>query len=119
MSLNYVRLGKRIRQTRKRRDISQQTLAEHINLSPGFVSNVECGKKKPGLETLVDIANALGVTLDMLLVDSLINSHSPIGDQFAELLGNCTEFEKEVLIENAHALKRILKENLHLIGRRR
>ena len=42
MSLNYVHLGKRIRQARKRRDVSQQALAERISLSPGFVSNVEC-----------------------------------------------------------------------------
>ena len=119
MSLNYVHLGKRIRQTRKRRDVSQQTLAERISLSPGFISNVECGKKKPGLETLVDIANALGVTLDTLLVDGLIHSHPPVDDQFAELLGDCTDYEKEVLVENAHELKRILKGNVQLLGRKR
>jgi len=119
MSLNYVHLGKRIRQTRKRKDVSQQTLAELISLSPGFISNVECGKKKPGLETLVDIANALGVSLDVLLIDCLVNSHPPVDDQFAELLSDCTEFEKEVLVENARELKRILKGNSQLLGRRR
>ena len=58
-------LGKRIRELRKRYNISQQELAEKINIDPRNLSNIETGRTFPS-KSLIEIANALDVELTEL-----------------------------------------------------
>lgn len=53
-------LGQRIRELRKSYNISQQELAEKINIDPRNLSNIETGKTFPS-KSLLDIAYALNV----------------------------------------------------------
>lgn len=45
MALNYILIGKKIREFRKMRQISQSTLSEMADLSPGYISYIENGSK--------------------------------------------------------------------------
>lgn len=74
MPLNNYAFGKSIRYFRKKRGLSQSYLSELIDKSPSYISYVESGLRCISLDTLVDIANALNVTADILLKDSLDNS---------------------------------------------
>ncbi len=67
-----IRLGKKVNHFRKQKKISQQDLADKIGDSQSNISNLENGKNKFNIEKLSEIANALDVTLDDLLEDSLI-----------------------------------------------
>lgn len=58
-----------IRTRRKNAKLTQEELAEKADLSPTFISNVECGKSPPSLDTLVKLANAFGVKLRDLVAD--------------------------------------------------
>jgi transcriptional regulator with XRE-family HTH domain len=51
----------RIRKIRIEEGISQQELANIANFSQSFLANVESGKKKPSLLTILRIAEALNV----------------------------------------------------------
>lgn len=51
----------RIRKIRIEKGISQQELANIANFSQSFLANVESGKKKPSLLTILRIAEALNV----------------------------------------------------------
>ena len=62
MSLNYHVIGQRIRNYRQQRNLSQNSVAEKIDKSATYISYIEGGIKHPSLETLVDLANLLGVT---------------------------------------------------------
>ena len=48
MSLNYILLGKRIRGIRKRKGITQLSLADRINRSTSYISYIENGVKEIG-----------------------------------------------------------------------
>jgi transcriptional regulator with XRE-family HTH domain len=61
------RLGKRITTLRLEKNIKQEPLAELIDKSKEFVSFLERGLRSPSFETLIDLANALGVPLSSLL----------------------------------------------------
>lgn len=65
--MDYRRLGQRIRAARLRLGLTQERLAEAAGISVPHLSNIENGKKRLGLETLLRIALALGVTPDRLL----------------------------------------------------
>ncbi|HET9920683.1 MAG TPA: helix-turn-helix transcriptional regulator [Ktedonobacteraceae bacterium] len=60
------KFGKRLRYLRRSRDISQEQLAESIGRSVGFISLLERGESAPSLETIVRLAEALGVEVGEL-----------------------------------------------------
>lgn len=55
-------LGRRIKELRKRKGISQEKLAELIGIEPPSVCNIENGKNYPTLQNLEKITTVLGVT---------------------------------------------------------
>lgn len=61
------RLGERIQFLRIERDIKQERLAELVDKSTEHISFVERGQRAPSLELLVDLSNALGVSVSYLL----------------------------------------------------
>lgn len=76
MEINYALIGKRIRETRKQRGLSAEELAEIADLSTVYISYIENAKRKPSLESLIKISNALEITIDELLYGNLLyNSH--------------------------------------------
>lgn len=115
MALNLVRIGKRIGEIRKHRGLSQQKLSESINRSPTYVSYIEGGLKCMSLDTFVSIANALQVSADELLMDSIENTIKVSNYKFASIISDCSEYEKCVLLEVILAVKRAIRENRHLL----
>lgn len=61
--------GKRVREVRLERGLTQEQLAETADVHPTFVSNLERGYSAPTLHTLMAIANALGVRPGELIDD--------------------------------------------------
>jgi len=47
--------------------LSQEAFSEKTNLSKDTISNIERGRYRPNLETLVSISNATGVSVDYFL----------------------------------------------------
>lgn len=60
-------LGKRIRELRVRRKMSQEQLAEAAGLHRNMVGLLERGRRSPSLATMCRIADALGVHPKQLL----------------------------------------------------
>jgi transcriptional regulator with XRE-family HTH domain len=50
-------LGARMRALREARKLTQETIAARIEVSPKYVSQLECGQRSPSWETLVAIAH--------------------------------------------------------------
>lgn len=67
MKINYTELGKRIKQVREEREISQEKLAEIAGILIQKVSEIENGKTKMKLQEFMNIADALDTTIDVLL----------------------------------------------------
>ena len=64
-------LGGRLREERQSMRMTQERLAELAGCNDSYIGQVERGTKNPSLEMLVNIAKALGVTLDYLLNDNM------------------------------------------------
>lgn len=62
-----MKIGERIRYYRRRKKISIDTLAEQIHKSKGTVSKYENGQIVIDIQSLYDVASALGVSIDALL----------------------------------------------------
>lgn len=114
MSTDYISIGKRIKDERIKRKMTQWQLAEKADLSQTFMSNIETGDKQMSVESLVSIANALGVSSDTLLRDSLEHPTVIIEHESSALMTDCSTYERMVILETAKALKQSLKRNKRL-----
>lgn len=63
-------IGLRIRELRQGRGLTLQELADMSGLSTSMLSLVERGRASPSIGSLIVIANALGVTMSDLLINS-------------------------------------------------
>lgn len=111
MTLDYRAIGTRIRRFRKMRGITQQTLAELSCQEPSNISHIERGATKLGLPTIVSIANALGVTVDDLLCDSLEQSKAAFEREVSEILSDCTHKELKIITGTMRSLKENLRKS--------
>ena len=105
MTINYSLIGNRIKTARKAKGLSQSELSELIDKSVGYMSYIETGSKKPSLETLIQIANALDVTIDELLSDNLVAASPVSNTQINQLLSDCSAFEKSVILLSIKSIK--------------
>jgi len=114
MLFDYMSVGRKIKELRSKNRLSQAELAELVDVSTPYISNVENGRKFLKIETLVAICNSLGVTPDILLADALDNHKSPAEREFAEVLEDCTLYESRIIIGVATAVKKTLRDNGYL-----
>ena len=111
MSLNYHVIGQRIRNYRQQRNLSQNSVAEKIDKSATYISYIEGGIKHPSLETLVDLANLLGVTTDLLFGENLEHTRLVREMEYQLILHDCNDQERRFLVEATKALKAIMRSD--------
>lgn len=82
MDFNEKEFGARMRELRLGRNLTQETLAEDLNISWDHLCRIERGNRSCSLHLAIDIANYFGVGLDFLVFGS---SHNQ-ADMQAQLL---------------------------------
>jgi transcriptional regulator with XRE-family HTH domain len=61
------RVGRRIREARDGRGLTQEVLADKVGISRGYLARIETGRHEPSLTMLAKLAKALGVKPGALL----------------------------------------------------
>lgn len=99
--MNLKVIGIQIKRAREKKHLTQEQLAEMVNLSTTHISVIERGVKAPKLETFIDIANALDVTSDSLLTGTLKKSLqiTSISNELAEKIKNLSIKEQEKILK--------------------
>lgn len=99
MYVDYKALGQRMKQYRKRKGMTQERLAERLDISVSYVSRVERGAVKVSLETLAKIAAVLEVSPADLLGGMAKNDFNYLNRELAEIVQNM-DAEKIRLLTN-------------------
>nr|MBQ4454841.1 helix-turn-helix transcriptional regulator [Clostridia bacterium] len=108
MPVDRKKLGERMKYQRSLQDLSQEALAEIVEQSRVNIARIENGDRLPSVDVLVKISNALHVSVDDLLVDSLEYPISTADSELHRLLLDCNKLEEEILTRTAEELKKIL-----------
>ncbi len=58
--------GEKLRTVRERKHLTLKAVAKHANVSESLVSQIERNKVSPAIDTLLDIADALDISLEFL-----------------------------------------------------
>lgn len=109
MSIDYISIGQRIRELRESKHWTQAKLAEKSGIEPSNISHIERAATKLSLPTLVNIANALEVSLDEIAYGSLQKSNHVSIQIIDELLSDCTAEELKSLTEIIKTTKAVLR----------
>ena len=72
--VDYAAMGRRMKMRRRAKKLSQQAVADAVQISISFYGNIERGTRVPSVDTLVAIANVLDVGVDYLLAESVVAS---------------------------------------------
>ncbi len=92
--MNRVALGKRIRESRKKMGLTQDALSERAGITLYYLGELERGEKTPGLDVLISISNALNVSCDYLLLDSIDTSSVYVDSYVSKKLSGLTNKQK-------------------------
>jgi transcriptional regulator with XRE-family HTH domain len=65
-----LNIGKKIKELRMQKGLTQEELADRSELSKGFISQLERDLTSPSIATLVDILQCLGTNLEEFFVNS-------------------------------------------------
>ena len=78
-------IGARIRVLREKQGLTQQELADRLQVTRQTVSNYEIGRSQPDLEMLEQLANVLNVDVAVLLGNGTAAARVPVRSRVAQL----------------------------------
>lgn len=93
------RMGSRLKDVRKEKHLTQEQLAEMIDKTASYIGMLERGKRVCALETLMDLLEALEVTADYILCDSVSYGYRVHLEGYAEQIDKLPDKNKEKLIK--------------------
>lgn len=110
--LDISALGKKIKQYRAQKGYSAEKLGEIAGVSKSHINNIESANARASAEVLVRIANALEVSVDILLCDSLNGkaSRDAMASEFSGLLEECSEQQTKIIVNTVKTLRENLRE---------
>lgn len=65
--LDFKAIGLKIKERRQQLAITQEHIANVLDVNPSHISNIECGRTNPSLTALVKIANILECSVDYFI----------------------------------------------------
>lgn len=110
--MDYYAIGQRIRKFRKALGLSQEMLAEKVNISTTHMSHIETGNTKLSLPVLVALANALEVRTDDLLYDETPTTRTSSINEIMHILNTSTKQELQIIVDILRATQITLHKYL-------
>ena len=114
MTLDYKAIGKRIKIARINADMTQERLSDLLDISPSHMSNIETGTTRVSLTTLVKLANALDISLDDILCDSVTHARPQFERDIQQVLDECSDYEIRVVADVARSVVDAMRRNENL-----
>lgn len=99
--MDYLSLGKRIKEERLKLNLTQEKLAEMVDISATYLGQIERGERGITLENLVKLANKFGVTIDCLMTDSYKSTAKEeiLFKELHQLFDSKTDSQKQLAVD--------------------
>ena len=105
MQIDYLDIGERIRSERLKQKISQEKLAEMVEVGTTHISHIETGNTKLSIRVFIAIINALNISSDELLRNHIGKAKHIFDGEIAEIIDDCSDEEARIITDTAKALK--------------
>ena len=102
--LNFKKIGFKIKERRQSIGITQEYVANFLDVNPSHISNIECGRANPSLTALIKIANILKCSVDYFINEEYTfqlesDNESTLDVQIMNKLKYCDANKKERVLK--------------------
>lgn len=104
MATDYAVIGERIKKIRKSKNITQEKLAEKLDVSIAFLSRIERGSSQVNLKRLGQICEILDVTEGEILNGTTSKSAKYLDSDFSQLLKTCSPDKQKLIYDIAKVI---------------
>lgn len=104
---NKLNIGKKIREQRKRKHLTQFMLAEKVGLHEKQISRIESGLNYPTLISFIKILNILGMDLNDFSQKET-SKNNPLRDDILNIIKNANDKELKIFFDILNPLKKNL-----------
>ena len=109
--INYKQAGQRIKLKRKSLGVTQEIVSEQVGITTSYLSQIESGTRKAGINTFLSISKVLCISLDYILGNDsnevLKQNFDDIEYQIFYNLNDLSENTKQFILEMIMLMKKI------------
>lgn len=103
-NLDFKKIGFKIKERRQALNITQEYIANQLDVNPSHISNIECGRANPSLTALIRIANILTCSVDCFINDEYTfqpdtNDETSLDAKIINKLKYCDADKKERILK--------------------
>ena len=99
MYIDYMQIGNRIKTKRKENRLTQENLAEILDVSVGYISQLERGVTKVSLDTLASIATVLKCDVTYFVAQSVVTEEGYRCGEFSEKFTKINGEQRSTIID--------------------
>ena len=104
MALDYSIIGERLKKARQNKHLTQENLAEKLDVSVAFLSRIERGSSHINLKRLNQICDILDITEGQILNGSSGSSKNYLNAEFTELLKKSSSEQQKLIYQIAQVI---------------
>ncbi|CDB31926.1 predicted transcriptional regulator [Clostridium sp. CAG:575] len=104
MAIDYNVIGSRIKQARLAKNMTQEDLADKIDVSVAFLSRVERGNSHINLKRLNQLCGLLDVSEGYLLNGASSSSENYLDKEFSDLFKNVSPAKQRLIYDIAKTI---------------
>ena len=104
MALDFSVIGARLKKARKAKGLTQEELAEKLDVSIAFLSRIERGSSNINLKRLNEVCEILDVSEGEILNGVSNKSGKFLDNEFADLLKNCPNSKRKLIYDVAKVI---------------
>lgn len=103
----FENLGAQVKELRIRMNLTQAEVAKALNVTPGYISNVENNRTAMSLRVLIYYARLMGISLDSL-IGRIAPEYRPtaLDNELMRLASKLSDDDKEKLIKTLKIWKK-------------
>ena len=111
MAIDYTDIGRRIKQKRMEKGLTQEKLAELVGIGPSHMSHLESGKTVASMDVFIELCNVLECSADELLCREIVTAKPMLDSWLVELVADCDRTEIKIISDTIATLKQTLRKN--------
>ena len=105
MKIDYKVIGSRVKRQRMEKGMTQQELAERLDVSNAYLSRIERGSAKASLEMIFKISSTLEIPVCLILSGVDVQASDYLSNEIYELILGCTPSEKRLIYDLIKAVR--------------
>ena len=108
MEIDYEDIGKRIREARQEKALTQEKVAEAVGVNPTHISHIENGKAQPSLEVVLKIVYHLGIEPNWVFCGSVETTKATLLKETEMIFAGCSTDQIRKMNRMLKAIKKEL-----------